>query len=296
MDPHTRIFKQSWGMSANKDPNGDGIVEEDESGYIYEEKGAKYKKSFLPLFYNSMDIFKVLTLMIVVGLGTMNVYKIISCKTRFLESTRPFQTQFVLFLVFYINTFIVAAESTQKISVVGGTSTITTGFLAFLALILFNILARVGETWAFYRIPFFPGPMTWWGIIIFALIFLFIMTSYREKYQQLGDFNTGDIADKNFYYNIEIITLFFVFVTIIIRFLIETVNQKTILGNKFNFINFLFGLEEKGKKIFPDWSKRKIMTKGHCQISNFKSLDKEIKKGYDNSPWTKFLKYAGIEK
>ena len=283
------------GISANKDTNGDGIVEEYESGYIYQETGEKYKKSFLPLFQNSLNIFKSLTIMIVVGLAAMNIYKLIACKTRFLESTRPFQTQFVLFLVFYINTFIVSAESPQNVSVIGGTSTISTGFLAFLSLILFNILARVGETWAFYRIPFFPGPMTWWGIVIFALVFLFIMNSYREKYQQQGDSNKV-VVDKKFYYNIEIITLFFVFATIFVRFLIETVNQQRILGNKFNFIKFLFGLEDKGKKIFPDWSKRKIMTKAHCQISYFKSLDKEIKKGYDNSPWTKFLKYAGIEK
>jgi hypothetical protein len=298
MDQHISIFKNSWGLSSNKDPNGDGIITAKEEGYIYKTLGPSSTKSFKPLFYNTLAICKTLVLISCIGLGAMGIYSVFGCKARYLQYTSPFQTQMVLFLVFFINIFIVSSEiphsSTETLSSnIEGVNTIWLGFLSFACLIIFNIISKLGNTWAFYRVPFYPGPLTWWGIIMFSMIFIFALDNARLYWK--NTFKTDVIhTNEKFYYFMEIIMLTIVSSAIFIRFIIETIDNKTLLGDKFNFIKFLFGQSE-NKIIDPSFGKKEKVNKGHCKLELFKKFDTELKNGYKNSPWTKFLKYTGLE-
>jgi len=293
------IFKNSWGLSSNKDPNGDGIITAKEKGYIYKTTGPTRVKSFKPLFYNTLAICKTLILISCIGLGAMGIYSVFGCKARYLQYTSPFQTQLVLFFVFFINVFIVSAEiphpTTDTLSSkITGPNTISLGFAAFICLIIFNIISKLGNTWAFYRVPFYPGPLTWWGIIMFSMVLIFALDNTRIYWKNLIKTDVIHTNEK-FYYFMEIIILIIVSSTIFIRFIIETVNEKTLMGDKFNFINFLLGHSE-NKIIDPSFGKKERVNKGHCKLELFKKFDTELKNGYKNSPWTKFLKYIGVEK
>ena len=218
------IFKNSWGLSSNKDPNGDGIITAKEKGYIYKTTGPTRVKSFKPLFYNTLAICKTLILISCIGLGAMGIYSVFGCKARYLQYTSPFQTQLVLFFVFFINVFIVSAEiphpTTDTLSSkITGPNTISLGFAAFICLIIFNIISKLGNTWAFYRVPFYPGPLTWWGIIMFSMVLIFALDNTRIYWKNLIKTDVIHTNEK-FYYFMEIIILIIVSSTIFIRFII----------------------------------------------------------------------------
>jgi hypothetical protein len=295
MNKHMNIFNNHWGISPNRDSNGDGIVTEREQGYIYKFAGMTSSRSYLPLFYNSLDIFKTLMIIICIAAGALGIYSVFGCKSRYLQYTTPFQAQLVLFFVFYINVFIVSAETYQKHARYSyATSTVSSGIYAFICLMLFNIIAKLGDSWAFYRVPFYPGPLTWWGVVMFASAFIFSLDNARLYWKDIAKHDTVH-KNETFFYNAEVLVLVIVTLTVIGRFGLETVNEISRLGNKFNFIKFFFGTDSTNKVILPDFSKIETENKGHCKFEIFKKYDIELKNGYKNSPWTKFLKFTGIE-
>jgi hypothetical protein len=156
-------LERNWAFSPNLDPNGDQIIEASERGYIYTHKGAKKEVSFAPLFDTSLDTIKTVVIIIVISLGVMNVYETFGCKSRYLQYTRPYQTQLFMFLAIFINIFIVSVQNSVDVANVPSNSTPVLFIMSFLALLIINIVARTGDSWAVFRTPFWPGPFSWWG-------------------------------------------------------------------------------------------------------------------------------------
>ena len=160
---------------------------------------------------------------------------------------------------------------------------------ALISLVVINAVARIGDSWAVFRTPFWPGPFSWWGIVMLSAILIFIFDINRIYWRDLNK-NTYGSSEKEkeiFYENIELLTLVLTSVAFIIRFVIEIIKKKSELKDKFNFINFLFGLEDPNKII----NSKTLMRRAHfCKEEAFKRFDKEVREGRKNALWTKFLK------
>ena len=116
-------LSRSWAYSPTLDPNGDKIIEASERGYIYNFTGPNKELTFEPLFSSAIDTFKTTILLLVIALAVLNVYETFGCKAQYLQNTRPFQTQVILFLAIFINIFIVSVQNSkeEKISIYNST-------------------------------------------------------------------------------------------------------------------------------------------------------------------------------
>ena len=277
-----------WGYSPNKDHDGDGVITAREEGYIYTYNGEHKNLSFTPFFQSSLHIFKTSVILICITLGVLNIYDIFGCKSRYLQSTKTYQTQVVIFFVFLINIFIVSAEnyrSTRRI-----VPTILSMLMAGVAVILFNIIAKSGDMWAFFSIPFWPTPMTWWGLIMNVMMFVVVLDVNKQYWIMKGKSTFGSKEKENarWYENVELVIIIGLLIAIATGFVKQIYIQKQELKHNFSFLRFFFGtgIEDKEltKKSFHE-------TAGHCKKKAFKKYDKEVKDGIKNSLWTKIKKY-----
>jgi hypothetical protein len=277
-----------WSYSPNLDPDGNEIIEASEAGYIYNYKGPNKEISLVPLYNSSVDTFKTVIILLVTTLATLNVYQTFGCKSQYLQYTRPYQYQLALFLAIFINIFIVSVQNSSDSENNIFTSTPALFIYSLFALIIINMVARIGNSWAVFRTPFWPGPFSWWGIIMLSAILIFIFDINRIYWRDLNKNTYGSSEKENekFYENIELATLFITTIAFIGRFIIEIFKKKSELKDKFNFINFLFGIEDPNKII----NNKTLSRRGHfCKESVFKQFDKEVKVGRKKALWTKIL-------
>ena len=280
---------RQWGYSPKLDPNGNQIIEASENGYIYNFRGPNENISFIPLYNSSIDTFKTVIILVVIILATLNVYEIFGCKAQYLQSTRAFQTQLALFLAIFINVFIVSVQSSSESENNIFTSTPALFIYSLIALLIINMVAIIGDSWAVFRVPFWPGPFSWWGIVMLSAILIFIFDINRIYWRDLNKNTYGSSEKENekFYENIELGTLLITIIMFLIRFVIEIVKKKKQLKDKFSFINFMFGIDNTSKVI----NEKTLSRRAHfCKESVFKKFDKEVKEGRKKALWTKILK------
>ena len=282
-------LNRQWGYSPNIDPNGDQIIEASDEGYIYKYDGPHNNISLIPLYNSSLDTFKTVTILMVTSIAALNVYQTFGCKAQYLQNTRIFQNQIALFLAIFINIFIVSVEnSIEKQSSIFA-STPALFIYSFFTLVIINMVARIGDSWAVFSTPFWPGPFSWGGIIMLSAILIFIFDINRIYWRDLNK-NTYGSSEKEkelFYENIELATLVITIGAFIIRFVIEILKKKNELKDKFNFIYFLFGIDDTNKIINATTLKRRTH---FCKKSVFKKFDREVRKGQKNSIWTNLLR------
>jgi hypothetical protein len=282
-------LNEQWSYSPNLDPDGNEIIEAKEAGYIYHYDGPHEEVSFEPLYNSSTDTFKTVIILLVISIATLNVYGTFGCKSQYLQYTRPYQYQLALFLAIFINVFIVSAQNSEEMQDTIFRSTPALFIYALISLVVINAVARIGDSWAVFRTPFWPGPFSWWGIVMLSAILIFIFDINRIYWRDLNK-NTYGSSEKEkeiFYENIELLTLVLTSVAFIIRFVIEIIKKKSELKDKFSFINFLFGIEDPNKII----NSKTLNRRAHfCKEEVFKRFDKEVREGRKNALWTKFLK------
>ena len=281
-------LNRQWSYSPNLDPDGNDVIEARDEGYIYKYSGPHKKRSFVPLYNSSIDTFKTVIILIVTSLATLKIYQSFGCKSQYLQYTRPYQYQLALFLAIFINIFIVSAQNSYNIQNTIFTSTPALFIYSLIALIIINMVARLGDTWAVFSTPFWPGPFSWWGIIMLSSILIFIFDINRIYWRDLNKNTYGSSEKENeiFYENIELLTLVLTTVAFIIRFIIEIFKKKSELKDKFNFIKFLFGIDDPNKIINSQTLKRRAH---FCKEEVFKKFDKEVREGRKKALWTKIL-------
>lgn len=282
-------LNRQWSYSPNLDPDGNEIIEAKEAGYIYHYDGPHEEVSFEPLYNSSTDTFKTVIILLVISIATLNVYETFGCKSQYLQYTRPYQYQLALFLAIFINVFIVSAQNSEEMQDTIFRSTPALFIYALISLVVINAVARIGDSWAVFRTPFWPGPFSWWGIVMLSAILIFIFDINRIYWRDLNK-NTYGSSEKEkelFYENLEITTLVITSILFVIRFIIEVFKKKSELKDKFSFINFLFGIEDPNKII----NSKTLMRRAHfCKEEVFKRFDKEVREGRKKSFWAKLLK------
>jgi hypothetical protein len=217
---------------------------------------------FKKLLVNTVPILKALvivTLFLLNGIG----FSPLGCKTQYLMSSRFwYNKQVVIFFIIY---FIInlGGYTISKL-----TDPIRQLVLSIICLVLFNITGRLGEVWFMKNPSFYPGPLTYFGVIAYPLVMLYIVDDMR-RYM----IATHDVSEKvksiDALRGVEIGLISTISLILIVGFWKAIKESKIKFGKNFAFISFLFGapMALKGKtKIDP----------GHCTNAVFKGFDKEV--------------------
>ena len=221
-------------------------------------------KRFLVNLLPLVRALVVVTLFLVNGVG----FSPIGCKTQYLFTSKFwYNKQLVIFFIIY---FIInlGGYTITKLS-----DPRRQFFLSIGALLLFNILARMGEVWFDKHPSFWPGPLTYFGLVVFPLISVYVLDDMRRYLTVNYALNTSKSTIDNLKrLQIGLIGLIGLIMTVgFVKAIIES-KQKT--GKNFNFILFLFGapMALKGtKKIVETVCSDKLFNKFNKE-TNFKSV------------------------
>ena len=196
----------------------------------------------------------VVTLFLVNGIG----YSPIGCKTQYLFTSKFwYNKQLVIFFIIY---FIInlGGYTITKLSDPRRQFTLSIG-----ALLLFNILARMGEVW-FDKKPFYwPGPMTYFGLVVFPLISIYVVDDMRRYLTVNYALNTNKSTIDNLK-KVELGLMVLVGVIMLVDFIKAIIESKEKTGKNFDFILFLFGapMALKGsKKVVNELCSKKLFDK-----------------------------------
>ena len=280
-----------WGFPPELDPDGDGIVKGIDSGLIYNKVGPQGERSYTPLIENVIAIFKMVIIIMAITTGAVGAwYGTFGCIGEYIQTSWIWVSQTVIFCVILVNIWIVNAESPDAFHEATWTGWSIVG--AFLTWVLLNIVAKIGDTWLFFDSPFWPGPMTYWGAVMFLGVVIYTIDLHRNYWKETRAVAWRDYADKRVqqYTTLEsILAATFLAVTFW-RFGTEWYTAKKKEGAKFSFKDFFLGFNRKDKNIIKDQRLPFSATGGRCKENIQKELKKEIKEGIKNSWWYKIRK------
>ena len=270
-------------LSPNLDRNGDNIINSDDYNLLYKRVGPDGHLNYSKGIINSISIMKISIILILFGIAQLGLYSgTFGCKADYLQVRWGWTAQLVLFCVILVN-MIIEVENTRN-----DATTIGVIIAAFAVWLLLNTIAKIGDTWLVFASPFWPTPLTYWGVTMLMGVVIFALDQHRTYWLKSKDQSNMDKATRQatWYANSEYI-LIIAFLTITIwRFSSEYLKEVQRLGKRFNFIKFFVGTKthdkidkiKAGDKIRP----------GLCKEQTKKQLKKEIRLGIKNSPWTKF--------
>jgi len=203
-------------------------------------------------------LFKALTIILIYIVNNLG-YSPIGCKTRYLFSNKFwYNKQLVIFFVIY---FVINLRSSAAR---GGATPNDLFVVSLIVWILYNVTTRLGETWAVMSTPLWPGPLTWFGMLTFPLIVLFIVNDARKYYISVDKTNAYDTTIRTLYYA-EICLMLASLGIMGTGFVHSYIEQSRRWGKDFSFLRFFFGIENDAN---PAMS---------CDTKDYARYDKEIR-------------------
>jgi hypothetical protein len=229
------------------------------SGYVEEGPGKKppiYKR----ILSNIIPLFKalvIISLFLVNGIG----FSPLGCKTQYLFSPKFwFNKQFVIFFIIYfiinLGGYTVSVLSDPNRQLV----------LSILCLIFYNIIARLGEVWFDKNPVYWPGPLTYFGLIVWPLILLFVADDMR-RYLMASHAITANKNEIDSIKWLEIGLIGVISIMMVVGLYKAIIQSKKTYGKNFEFISFLFG----APMILKGSKTRKAE---HCTSGLFAKYDK----------------------
>jgi len=186
---------------------------------------------------SAAPMFKALTIIMIYIVSNLG-YSPVGCKTQYLFSNKFwYNKQLVIFFVIY---FVINLRSNAAH---GGAAPNDLFIMSIVVWTLYNITSRLGETWAIMKSPIWPGPLTWFGLLTFPLILLFIINDSRKYYIAIDKTNVYDMTIKILYY-VEIVLMVAILLLIGIGFIRSYQEQSKRWGKKFKFWQFFFGIQD----------------------------------------------------
>ena len=203
------------------------------AGYGEENPGEAppfYKRILL----NILPLFKalvIISLFLVNGIG----FSPLGCKTQYLFSPKFwFNKQFVIFFIIY---FIINLGG-YTVSILSDPNRQL--ILSIVCLIFYNIIARLGEVWFDKHPLYWPGPLTYFGVIVWPLILLYIADDMRRYLMASHAVSAGKNEIDSIKW-IELGLMGLIAIVAIIGFYKAIKQSKKSYGKNFEFISFLFG-------------------------------------------------------
>lgn len=215
---------------------------------------------------SASPIFKALTMIIIFIVSNLG-YSPLGCKTQYLFSNKFwYNKQLVIFFVIY---FVINLRSNAS----HGASPNDLFIISLFVWILYNVASRLGETWAIMQSPFWPGPLTWFGVLTFPLIILFIINDARKYYITIDKVDKYDSTIKILYHS-ELVLMFSIISILVVGFIKSYQEQSNRWGKRFKFWQYFFGVND---------SKNPAT---QCDKDNFREYAREIEKA-TNKPVTR---------
>lgn len=206
----------------------------------------------------------VVTFFLVNGIG----FSPIGCKTQYLFTSKFwYNKQLVIFFIIY---FIInlGGYTITKLS-----DPRRQFYLSVGALLLFNVLARMGEVWFDKHPSYWPGPLTYFGLVVFPLISIYVVDDMRRYLTINYALNTSKTTIDNLK-KVEIGLIAAVALIMTVGFIKAIIESKEKTGKNFDFILFLFGapMALKGtKKVIETACSTKLFNKFNKE-TNFKTV------------------------
>ena len=239
-----------WRSDSTIDP---GMI----SAYTINNKVVHHTSLMRRFVSLSAPIFKALTIICIFIVSNIG-YSPMGCKTQYLFSNKFwYNKQLVIFFIIY---FVINLRSSSETTT---TSPNDMFIVSIIIWILFNAVTRLGETWAVINPSFWPGPLTWFGVLTFPLITLFVTNDIRKYYINIDKQGVYDATIKVLYH-VEAITIGLICAITGIGFYRSYRDQSDKLGKKFRFWPFFFGVES---------DKEESMA---CNEKTFKKYNREI--------------------
>jgi len=199
-----------------------------------EENPGQAPPIYKRLLLNVLPIFKalvIISLFLVNGIG----FSPLGCKTQYLFSPRFwFNKQFVIFFIIY---FIINLGG-YTISILSDPNRQLV--LSIMCLIFYNIIARLGDVWFDKNPIYWPGPMTYFGLLVWPLILLFIADDMR-RYLMVSHAVSSNKNEIDYIKLGEIGLMVSIVIIMTIGFYKAIAQSKKSYGKNFEFLSFLFG-------------------------------------------------------
>jgi len=218
------------------------------------------------LVANTVPIFKavvIITLFLLDGIG----FSPLGCKTQFLMTPRFwYNKQIVIFLIIY---FIInlGGKTVSQL-----TDPIKQLVLSVICLLIYNIVARLGDIWWNPSPWYFPGPMSWFTMVALPLIAVYVLDDMRRYY--IAENAAYMHRDKiDILKRIELVLVGVSSVIAVIGFVKAMLRAKKRHGGNFSYLSFFFGapMALAGVKAGSVWQ--------HCTDKSFQKFRREISKG-----------------
>ena len=225
----------------------------DETNILIREENITTKKKVVTSIIPILKAFVIISLFIMNGSG----YSPLSCKVQYLMGDKFWYNKQVI--IFFIIYFIInlGGDTISKL-----TNPIQQLILSIGTFLLYNIIARLGDLWWDKNPWYWPGPMSWFAVLVVPLLSVYILDDMRRYYiAENASFLYGNKID--IIKTIEIGMIFFTLFFIAWGFIKAFIKAKTEYKATFSFFKFLFGAP--------------LGKSGACSAINFIKYRKELK-------------------
>ena len=151
--------------------------------------------------------------------------------------------------------------------------------ISIACLFLYNMIARLGEIWWSKNPWYWPGPMTWFGLIALPLVMIYIFEDMRRYYMVENAVVPSSATIDNIK-KLELWMIIGIILLIVVGFFKAWQRSAAIHGKYFSFLAFFFGVpmgqKKTGKikqcnaKTFAEIEKNINIAKSKPYHSNFK--------------------------
>jgi len=142
------------------------------------------QQTFFPLLFSiySVDGLTILILLLLLSRG----YMPLGCKTEFLQKNPKYWTYSQIAMIYVIYAFIVVPYA-ENLKIYGSVMPPALGLVITLVVwLMANIIASLGDDWAFKDPVFWFTPLTLWGAIGISLTFLYVFNEYYNYYYRIN--------------------------------------------------------------------------------------------------------------
>ena len=206
-------------------------------------------RTFLSVSIPLLKALAVIILFLISGKG----YSPFGCRTQYLFTDRFwYNKQLVIFFTIY---FVINLSSEDRVELVSPLATFAVSALTWL---LFNIVSRLGETWWALKIPGYPGPLTWFGVVAFLLAITYIVDDIRRYYIAREEVKEHQGLIRMLY-RLELVLVTVTAVVTGLGFYRSYASQRKLLKKNFEFWRFFFGVpvrKSECKSKFPEYVKQ----------------------------------------
>jgi len=199
------------------------------------------KPTLQEMFFNTaiplLKALAIIILFLISGKG----YSPFGCKTQYLFTDKFwYNKQLVIFFTIY---FVINLRAQDYLTT---RSPFATFIISIITWIAFNLVGTLGNTWWKLSIPGYPSPLTWFGLVAFFLVFIYVIDDIRRYYRAIEETEQHQKL-IGVLYRLELVLVALIVGIIIVGFHRAYAEKRKQMKGSFDFTKFFFGAPVGGK-------------------------------------------------